>query len=186
MVKVSSSTSVVHTVVSQFKNIELNERSINLAESNCQGMLNGKKANHEMKIKIQKFMDQTNKLAQQFNKVAGKKCIEDSLDAERFGDQVNNSERYELEERLSRIYREKNRNIENLDQSFFEVRRFDNQLLEKLYMMNSKGNKKLGMLSSKTEFIQSDTKKRLSNQAYQIEEDYNRERRSINDKLYGG
>ncbi len=42
------------------------------------------------------------------------------------------------------------------------------------------------MLSSKTEFIQSDTKKRLSNQAYQIEEDYNRERRSINDKLYGG
>ncbi len=55
---------------------------------------------------------------------------------------MNNSERYELEERLSRIYREKNRNIENLDQSFFEVRRFDNQLLEKLYMMNSKGNKK--------------------------------------------
>ncbi len=99
---------------------------------------------------------------------------------------MNNAERYELEERLSRIYREKNRNIENLDQSFFEVRRFDNQLLEKLYMMNSKGNKKLGMLSSKTEFIQSDTKKRLSNQSYQIEEDYNRERRSINDKLYGG
>lgn len=98
---------------------------------------------------------------------------------------MNNAERYELEERLSRIYREKNRNIENLDQSFFEVRRFDNQLLEKLYMMNSKGNKKLGMLSSKTEFIQSDTKKRLSNQSYQIEEDYNRERRSINDKLYG-
>ena len=72
--------------VSQFKNIELNERSINLAESKCQGMLNGKKANHEMKIKIQKFIDQTNKLAQQFNKVAGKKCLEDSLDAERFGD----------------------------------------------------------------------------------------------------
>ncbi|MBD9205447.1 MAG: hypothetical protein EGQ27_04530 [Lactobacillus ruminis] len=99
---------------------------------------------------------------------------------------MDNAERYELEERLSRIYHEKNRNIENLDQSFFEVRRFDNQLLEKLYMMNSKGNKKLGMLSSKTEFIQSDTKKHLSNQAYKIEEDYNRERRSINDKLYGG
>lgn len=99
---------------------------------------------------------------------------------------MDNAERYELEERLSRIYHEKNRNIENLDQSFFEVRRFDNQLLEKLYMMKSKGNKKLGMLSSRTEFIQSDTKKHLSNQAYKIEEDYNRERRSINDKLYGG